>query len=237
MTSSPLMRRGVLFLVAFTSSAPTLFAQDAAAVDAARRRQQEVILLQQRARLAAAEAAALRRRPLEWFLVEVDADSEDPLEVQPVRRARIAADWLDQVLFGQAESTAVRGELETSLAHEVEWLDEIYGLSAGQKQKLVLAGRGDIKRQFERIDEMKQKARSVSVDAANFQKLVDLQNTLLLEAAAWRKKLNAGQFGDETLFAKALRKVLSPEQVTRHAEWVRDHPVVVTRSWDLKVSR
>jgi hypothetical protein len=236
MTSSPLMRRGVLMLLAYVACAPELFGQDAAVVDAARRRQQEVILLQQRARLVAIEGAR-RRVPLEWFAVEVEVDDEDPGEVQPVRRARIAADWLEQVLFGQAESTAVRGELETNLAREVEWLDEICGLSGVQKQKLVLAGRGDIKRQFERIDEMKQKARSVSVDAANIQQLVNLQNTLLQEAAAWRKKLNTGQFGDETFFAKAQRKVLTPEQVTRHAKWVRDHPVVVTRSWDLKVAR
>jgi hypothetical protein len=236
MTSSPLMRRGILLLLAFVYCSPALFGQDAAAADAARRRQQEFLLLRQRARLVAIEGAR-RRVPLEWFAVEVDGDGEDPGEVQPVRRARIAADWLEQVLFGQAESALVRSDLETSLAREVERLDEICALSAVQKQKLLLAGRGDIKRQFERIDEMKQKARSVSVDEANVQKLVDLQNTLLQEATAWRTGLKAGQFGDNTLFAKALRKVLTPEQIAAHAKWVRDHPVVVTRSWDLKVAR
>jgi hypothetical protein len=235
MLNSSVFRRGILTLLTFACCAPTLFGQDAAAVHATRRRQQEVLLLQQRARLEAVQAARARM-PLEWFAVEVDADGEDPPEAQPIRRARIAADWLEQVLIGQTESAAVRGELETNLAHEVEWLVEVYGLSALQKQKLLLAGRGDIKRQFEHIDEMKQKARSVSVDAANFQKLVDLQNTLLQEAAAWRTRLKTGQFGDSTLFAKALRKVLTPDQIAAHAQWVRDHPVVVTRSWDLKVT-
>ena len=76
----------------------------------------------------------------------------------------------------------------------------------------------------------------MSVDAINFQKLVDLQESLLQEAAAWRTKLKAGQFGEETLFAKTLRKVLTAEQIASHARWVREHPVVVTRSWDLRVT-
>jgi len=234
MTSSPRMRRSIVSLVALVFCAPDVFGEDAAAVDAALRHQRE-ILLRQQAQFVAARVAR-GRQPLEWFVVEANADSEDPAELQPVRRARIAADWLEQAFFGQAESTVVRGELETNVAREVEWLSETYGLAAGQKQKLLLAGRGDIKRQFDRIDELKENVRSMSVDAVNFQKLVDLQNSLLQDAAAWRTKLKAGQFGEETLFAKTLRKILTAEQIARHAQWVREHPVVVTRSWDLRVT-
>jgi len=234
--------RHSILTLAFVSCAPALFGQDAAGVDAARRREQEVLILQralilqQRAMLGAAQGAR-PRMPLEWFTVDVEPDGEDPGERQVVRRARIGADWLELAFFGQAESALMRSDLEKRLSHEVEWLEQTYGMSAAQQQKLVLAGRGDIKRQFELIDVIRQKARSLSVDAADIQKLVDLQNTLLQEAAAWRKKLIVGQFGDETLFAKALKRVLTPEQVARQAEWVRTHPVVVTRSWDLKVTR
>jgi hypothetical protein len=235
MSNSPLMHRGIVSLLALVFCAPDLFGEDSAVVDAALRHQRE-ILLRQREQLVAARVARARQ-PLEWFVVEADVDSGDPAELQPVRRARIAADWLEQAFFGQAESTIMHCELETNVAREVEWLSEAYGLSAGQKQKLMLAGRGDLKRQFDRIDELKQKVRSMSVEAADFKKLIDLQNSLLQEAAAWRTKLKAGQFGDETLFAKTLRKVLTPEQIAAHAQWVREHPVVVTRSWDLKVSR
>jgi hypothetical protein len=228
------MRRGIVSLLALFFCTPDLFGEDAAAVDAALRRQREILLRQQAPFVAA--RAARGHQPLEWFVVDGNADSEDPAELQPIRRARIAADWLEQAFFGQAESTVVHGELETNVAREVEWLGETYGLTAGQKQKLTLAGRGDIKRQFDRIDELKQKVRSMSVDAANFQKLVDLQNSLLQDASAWRAKLKAGQFREETLFAKTLRKILTAEQIARHAQWVREHPVVVTRSWDLRVT-
>jgi len=235
MTNSSLMYRGIVSLLALVFCAPDLFGEDAAAVDAARRRQRE-ILLREREQIVAARAAQARQ-PFEWFAYEFNRDGDDPAEIQPVRRARIASDWLDRVFFGQSECAVVRGDLEAKLSHEVEWLGGTCGLSAVQMQKLLLAGRGDIKRQFERIGEMKEKVRTVSVDSANLEKLVDLQTTLVQQAALWRTGLSAWQFGDDTLFAKARKRILTPEQIARHAQWVRDHPVVVTRSWDLRVTR
>jgi hypothetical protein len=228
------MHRGIISLLGLVFCAPDLFGEETSAAGAPLRQQPEVLLRQRQQLIAARQQRA--RQPLEWFVIEVNAEGEDPTEIQPVRRARIAADWLERAFFGQAESTVVRGELDTNLTREVEWLGETYGLLMVQKQKLLLAGRGDIKRQFDRIDELKQKVRSTSVDAINFQKLVDLQESLLQEAAAWQTKLKAGQFGEETLFARTLRKVLTAEQIARHAQWVREHPVAVTRSWDLRVT-
>src|SRR5262245_48334171 len=115
----PLMHRGIISLMALAFCAPDLFGEDGAAVVCAAPNR-EIQLKRQRTWAA----GVVRAQPLEWFVVGAIRDGEDPAEVQPVRRARIAADWLEQSFFGQAESTVVRRELETNLAHEVEWLGE-----------------------------------------------------------------------------------------------------------------
>ena len=94
-----------------------------------------------------------------------------------------------------------------------EWLrsTDDTGLSQIQKQKLKLAGRGDIERLEERVNRQRPKyveARRSGSDA--------VVRAAFTEANVLRSALKAGPFGAGSLFAKAQNTVLSPEQVQRY---------------------
>jgi hypothetical protein len=84
------------------------------------------------------------------------------------------------------------------------------GLSESQREKLLLAGEGDIRRFLDRVDEIKLKHRSNEMPQGAwnriFQEIQPLRDVLL------RNQL----FGSDSLFAKTARKTLTSEQAARY---------------------
>ena len=88
-------------------------------------------------------------------------------------------------------------------------------LSDSQKKKLTLAGRGDIKRFFDKVAEKKRKFDLLKNDQQRigeiFQEIQPLQNTF-----------NAGIFGDGSFYSKTVKNTLNQEQAERYAKVLRD---------------
>ena len=123
-------------------------------------------------------------------------------------------DQFDQWVFGAPRnSRAGRNKLDSLLTLEVDEVARTCGLSEAQKKKLVLAGRGDIKRFFDKVEEKRKKFDKVKTDQNKigeiYQELIPLQVTL-----------NSGLFNEDSFYAKTLKKVLSQEEEARYQKVV-----------------
>src|SRR5205823_12624482 len=87
---------------------------------------------------------------------------------QPV----VADEQFDQWVFQQdRNASGARQRLESLLALQVEDIERACKLTKTQKKKLQLAGRGDIKRFFDRYETVKQKSQLLNNDE---QKLAEI---------------------------------------------------------------
>jgi hypothetical protein len=123
---------------------------------------------------------------------------------------------LDQWVFQNDHNAAsARRRLESSLTLHVDAVDTACKLTDEQKTKLQLAGRGDIKRFFDRYEAIKLKWQNRKRDNDNinnvFQDIQPLQITL-----------QTGIFGDSSIFHKSLPHTLNGEQQTRYDAVLRE---------------
>ena len=127
--------------------------------------------------------------------------------VQPVRGVWVMTDdQFDQWVFGgPRNSRAGRNKLDSLLTLQVDDVARVCRLSEPQKKKLLLAGRGDIKRFFEKVEEKRKKFDKVKTDQNKigeiYQELVPLQAVL-----------NSGLFNEGSFYSKTLKTVLSDEE-------------------------
>ncbi len=148
-----------------------------------------------------------------------DDPDEEPAEVSvPVRGMVVNNIQFDSWVFGNigsANAGVARNKLDSLLTLSVEDLERSCGLTPVQKKKLMLAGRGDIKRFFDHVEEIRKKFEKTRNDQNQFgnvwQDIQTLQSTF-----------QAGVFGDESIFAKSVRATLSAEQVARHEKIAQD---------------
>ena len=155
---------------------------------------------------------------------EEDAPAPGPAVIQPPQPARFVVHdaQFDQWAFGgfggQPNAAAVRARLDSLLTLMIEDVDRTCGLSDAQRAKLRLAGRGDLKRFFDRVEEKRRKFqdRTQNPRAGN-----DI-NAVFQEIRPLQAKLQVGLFGDGSLFAKTIRTILDPKQVAAYEAAVRD---------------
>jgi uncharacterized protein YjbI with pentapeptide repeats len=137
-----------------------------------------------------------------------DADAGPP--AGPV--AASSASYFDRLIFGNETPVAVRRELNVYLRRKIAETDLICGLSERQKQKLQLAGRGDLKRLFDRIDESRRKLMNADESEADaiLQKLRE-------DAEALKAAVRSEPFEQGSLLSKTWARTLTPEQAARRA--------------------
>ena len=89
----------------------------------------------------------------------VGAPREDLIEFEDVVETVLAAsrtnDWLAEfniLAFGHGDPDGARRRLESRLKSRIEQIDRVCKLTPEQRNKLNVAGRGDIKRAFARIE-------------------------------------------------------------------------------------
>ena len=104
--------------------------------------------------------------------------------------------------------------LAESSRREIGAIHRSCGLNDSQTKKLELAGRGEIKRLIDGIAEHKQAFLSEERD--NFAASRYLYESA--EVLALRKKLRDGPFGEDSLFAKTIGNVLTPDQAAKYAK-------------------
>ena len=139
----------------------------------------------------------------------------------PEARAALADAWpeiVDQhfktMVFRQYGSAdAARARQDSILASQIEEFDRSCQLTVAQKKKLELAGRGDIKRFFERYGSLRH--RHLTFDRRN-----PLELREQLDALA--STLQAGLFHDHSLLRKSLKNTLTAVQFERYDSMVRE---------------
>jgi hypothetical protein len=130
-------------------------------------------------------------------------------------QARVRAEQLLELEFQieradrLADRQGLRDRFESALGSRVEKLDRRYRLTAPQRKKLVLAGRVDIERYFEKGDELEHRLSLVRADADAYSKVIEEIKML---------HLVKGQdlFGDRSLFSKVLGNTLTKEQTAKY---------------------
>jgi len=147
-------------------------------------------------------------------------------------RGRISDDAFNQRVFGHVDATGAHQHLDERLRAEIQSVGDRYGLTASQRQKLLLAGRGDIKRLFDRIEERRlQLTARVAEDVDSVRELSrDFSDASGNVSASFR----FGPFGRGSLFAKMLNRTITPEQVAEFEKQKREG-AVVTHNSDLRV--
>jgi hypothetical protein len=121
----------------------------------------------------------------------------------------------DQLLFGRFGGAGVyRNRLESALSLKLDDVERITGITPSQKRKLLLAGRGDIKRFFDKVDEAKRLSANPGANA-RFNNIWQAVQPLQME-------LNTGMFDDSSLLAKTITHTLENDQLTRYDEVLRE---------------
>jgi hypothetical protein len=164
----------------------------------------ELMVLKARAAMEASNAAS--------NLIAVEfTDDRAPGQMH----VRIADEELDALIFGESRATA-RTRLVGRLAIKIASIDRICNLTDEQKHRLELAGRGDVKRLFDRIDALQpQPDEGHVVDDRRFRIWAQRLNT---DAGAIRRTYKSGVFEGGSLFAKTLKTTLTAEQAAACAK-------------------
>jgi hypothetical protein len=140
---------------------------------------------------------------------------DDEIQNAPVRpRFTLDENSFNRIVYGNLGPDATRRAFEHYLALRIARVERTSGITPAQRAGLELAGKGDIKRHFDRIE-----------DRRNF-----VNRPLEQEeyARVWQdiQTLNRTQgavlFGSGSLFAKALKTTLAEDQATRYGDFQRE---------------
>jgi hypothetical protein len=109
-----------------------------------------------------------------------------------------------------SDAVAAREQFDIRLRENVAAVNRRCGLTDTQRQKLELAGRGDLKRLLDRIETLETQLQIVRTEPAQLNALAD-------EARRLRRGLiEPGLTDNASLFVKVLESVLTAEQFTRY---------------------
>lgn len=116
---------------------------------------------------------------------------------------------IEQWIFGNQGAAKVREKLQAALTQDINRFDQKYALTPTQKKKLELAGRHDMKRFFDRVEDAKAEYRRTNGDWNQV-------GNRIFELQGITNQPHSELFGDESMLAKTLKKTLTPDQVARH---------------------
>jgi hypothetical protein len=140
------------------------------------------------------------------------------LEAQAVQEAekRRAFQEFDRLVFQpNGNAAGARRRLESQLAIQIQDIDRACRLSAAQKRKLQLAGRGDIKRFFDHYEAVKQSFQTMKNPV---QHIPDVWQDI----GPLQMILQAGLFHEDSLLVKSLPNTLTGEQFARYDAMARE---------------
>jgi hypothetical protein len=119
----------------------------------------------------------------------------------------VFAHWV----FGMEDARDARRRLKEVLGTRVEEAETTYGITPAQRRKLELAGKGDIQRFFDHVAAKREELDRLGADEHKTRRFV------LTELIPLRGKIRQGPFGEGSLFAKTLNKMLNDRQLGRQA--------------------
>jgi hypothetical protein len=121
-------------------------------------------------------------------------------EGNEVMRQSALKDWANRM------ASSIQHGLTEELRHEIEAIHSTCTLTDGQKDKLRLAGQGDIARIMRRLEIIQQKCKEASIDNEQYKALENELHVL-------RTSPTSNPFGEKSLFRKAMRMTLTDEQI------------------------
>jgi hypothetical protein len=122
-------------------------------------------------------------------------------------------DQLCMGIFGNARNdTDRRGRLNRLLLVRIDDLNRRHSMTEAERKTLQLAGQGDIKRFFDHVTELRAQygsALAIQMEMREFQALLE-------QVRGLKQDFQAGPFGDQSLFLKALNTIRSGGVASRH---------------------
>ncbi|MEK6261530.1 MAG: hypothetical protein AABP62_23270 [Planctomycetota bacterium] len=153
---------------------------------------------------------AIMLGPAAGFAAPDDAEPPPAADVQANNGFMMQEANFDQWIFqGNGNAAAGRARINSHLKLKLDELDRVCVLTETQKLKLTLAARGDMKRFFDQVEELRRKFLAVKNDQNGF-------NQIWQEISPLQQKQAAGLFGETSIFAKTVRKTLTDEQQARY---------------------
>lgn len=135
---------------------------------------------------------------------EDDDDDEKPRQQQ--EQFEIDPSNFDQWVFGNVGNRdAGIQRMNSMLELRCDAVDRACSLSPEQKDKIQLAGRGDIQRYLNQVELVRDKFMAVRKDQNRF-------NQIWQDISPLQQRLNSGFFNDDTMLVKIIRGTLTPEQ-------------------------
>jgi hypothetical protein len=126
-----------------------------------------------------------------------EADAIAPQQPQFV----VAKQCFDLTLFGDSgDSDSALAHMESMLARRIEGAEKQHPLTVQQKEKLRIAGRGDIKRLLDRIEDERKQFDSLRADLRGCQRF--LRGLLSLQ-----QTYREGPFSEGSLFSKTFHRI------------------------------
>jgi hypothetical protein len=201
---------------------------------AQRQAAQAAAMAEVQAALRAREAQLLARRPAVIKAREVepvggarpgDEPEEEKREVAPPRPVMMPRAQFDAFVFSSVgDAGAARRRFDSLLALRVGDVERAGGLTEHQKKKLLVAGRGDIKRFFDDVDAAYNRINLVEDNRARSREISrqvqPLQQTFI----------RSDLFDDGSIFAKALSKTLDEGQLARYHKALLERSVFRSRA-------
>jgi hypothetical protein len=171
-------------------------------------------------------AAPAARRPVPAQEQDEDQENVDPFAQQRIQQQKQIAEaylqYFDRGVFqtnGSSNEATTRGELEAVVARSIDRIDRACGgLDDSQRRKLQAAGKGDIKRFFDRVADERSRIAAVDNPRVLMQEIRKAMQSLSQE----RMALLAG---DGPIFKKAVPRTLTPEQVARREKDIEDRRI------------
>jgi hypothetical protein len=138
---------------------------------------------------------------------------------KPKQRVIVFSGTFDELVYGSGSHAAeLPARLYNRLQQKLEKIDRISELTEAQKRKLQLAGRGDLKRLFDRAEKLRVKCdRYAEIDDLN--QFRQWTEELKSETSALRQSFDAGPFGEDSLMAKCMKSVLTTDQAAKYARF------------------
>jgi hypothetical protein len=168
---------------------------------------------------------------IEWLIVAIlcavgatgrlaraqDEDEPKPqVNAEPPRPIMVRDDEFDRWVFSLVGGKdAARLRLESILTTRVEKIARQCALTELQKRKLLLAGRGDIKRLFDRVEEMRAKLDGDANDPAAYLQFIEELRPLRFDSSG-------DVFGDGSIFSKTFKTTLTAIQSAQYEKVARD---------------
>jgi hypothetical protein len=146
-----------------------------------------------------------------------DLEAERSGEPEPVPDARngavvfrVSDRQVDRWVFANdGDVDSARRLTESRLRSRIVYIDHLCGLSPDQSKKLEVAGRGDIKRFFDRVRE---KRNQIHLNAKQPAEVIEAINEMQRMGGNYKSTL----FNDQSMFGKVLGMTLNPEQRARY---------------------